>query len=308
MAPCYSGAKMAPSTVEALQARLVRQLSRLSREHGLVEPGDRIMVACSGGKDSWALLHLLRAYQRRLPFSISLVAFNLDQGHPGYDPGRLVEHFVAHGFEHHVERHDTHAVVVANTPAGKTFCSRCSRMRRALLHRVADQLGANKIALGHHRDDLIETLWLNQLYAGRLRAMAAKLPAPAGGHAVIRPLLGCAEADLAAYTAAIGAPILPCNLCGSQPDARRQQVKRWLRELEAHVPDLRANLLAAAGNLEPNNLLDRRYAGQAAGPAQREPDHEDEAVGSEPLVNLRSTHSRVGATGPREGSSNPSRS
>jgi tRNA 2-thiocytidine biosynthesis protein TtcA len=279
----------------AVEARLLRQLSRLSRAHALVEPGDRILVACSGGKDSWALLHLLRAHLRVLPFPVSLVAYNLDQGHPGYDPAPLEEHLRAHGFEHQVERRDTHAVVVANTPEGKTFCSRCSRMRRALLHQAADRLGANKIALGHHRDDLIETLWLNQLFAGRLRAMAAKLPAPPGGHAVIRPLLHCAEADLAAFAAEVGAPILPCNLCGSQPDARRQQVKRWLASLEADVPDLRANLLAAAGNLEPDHLLDPRFHGLGEdgleGPPPREersPLTDPEPV--EPLVHLRRAH------------------
>ena len=279
--------------LQALEHRLLRQMSRLSREHALVEPGDRIMVACSGGKDSWALLHLLRAYQRILPFPISLVAFNLDQGHPGYDPAPLVEHMRAEGFEHHVELRDTHSVVVANTPAGKTFCSRCSRMRRALLHQMADRLGANKIALGHHRDDLIETLLLNQMFAGRLRAMAAKLPAPPGGHAVIRPLLACAEVDLAAYAAELRVPILPCNLCGSQPDARRQQVKRWLRELEAQVPALRANLFAAAGNLEPDHLLDPRFgAAEAPGPAgaaQHEPLAGEDPDPAEPLVHLRRT-------------------
>jgi tRNA 2-thiocytidine biosynthesis protein TtcA len=281
----------ASKAFSVLEARLLRQMSRLSREHALVEPGDRIMVACSGGKDSWALLHLLRAYQRVLPFEISLVAFNLDQGHPGYDPTPLREHLQAQGFEHHVELRDTYSVVVTQTPTGKTYCSRCSRMRRALLHQMADRLGANKIALGHHRDDLIETLWLNQLFAGRLRAMAAKLPAPAGGgHAVIRPLLACAEVDLAAYAAEVRAPILPCNLCGSQPDTRRQQVKRWLADLEAHVPDLRANLLAAAGNLEPEHLLDRRFAGiaqsdpRAAGAADLGTDQ------AESLVHLRRTH------------------
>ncbi len=274
-----------------LHKRLLRQVSRLNREHALVEPGDRIMVACSGGKDSWAMLHLLRAYQRRLPFEISLVAFNLDQGHPGYDPAPLREHLEAHGFEHHVELRDTYSVVMANTPAGKTYCSRCSRMRRALLHQMADRLGANKIALGHHRDDLIETLWLNQLFAGRLRAMAAKLPAPPGGHAVIRPLLGCAEADLAIYAREVGAPILPCNLCGSQPDTRRQQVKQWLASLEAHVPDLRANLLAAAGNVEPQHLLDRRLTESVE---NRVHDGLEPGIGegdeAEPLVRLRSAH------------------
>lgn len=267
----------------ALEARLLRQVSQWSRTHGLVEPGDRIMVACSGGKDSWALLHLLRAYQRMLPFEISLVAMNLDQGHPGYDPTPLREHLERHGFEHCLERRDTYAVVVEHTPAGKTYCSRCSRMRRAILHQAADRVGANKIALGHHRDDLIETLWLNQLFAGRLRAMAAKLPAPPGGHAIIRPLLGCAEAELAAYAAEIGAPILPCNLCGSQPDARRQQVKRWLAELEAQVPNLRATLAAAAGNLEPQHLLDPRFSGAGGGDLEAAPDEP-------PLVIMRSTH------------------
>lgn len=241
------------------------------------------MVACSGGKDSWALLHLLRAYQRRLPFPISLVAVNLDQGQPGYDPTPLREHLRAHGFEHHIELRDTYSVVVEQTPAGKTYCSRCSRMRRAILHQLADRFGANKIALGHHRDDLIETLWLNQLFAGRLRAMAAKLPAPPGGHAIIRPLLGCAEAELAAYAAELRVPILPCNLCGSQPDARRKQVKRWLAELEAHVPNLRANLAAAAGNLEPAHLLDPRFSGLGSDAPE---DHEE--IG--PLIPLRRSH------------------
>lgn len=267
----------------ALEARLLRQVSQWSRTHGLVEPGDRIMVACSGGKDSWAMLHLLRAHQRKLPFEISLVAVNLDQGQPGYDPTPLREHLQRHGFEHHVELRDTYSVVIEQTPAGKTYCSRCSRMRRAILHQLACRLGANKIALGHHRDDLIETLWLNQLFAGRLRAMAAKLPAPPGGHAIIRPLLGCAEAELAAYAAEIGVPILPCNLCGSQPDGRRQQVKRWLSELEAQVPNLRATLAAAAGNLEPEHLLDPRFSGLA-----REDPEACGEIGS--LVRLRSTH------------------
>lgn len=247
-----------PDGSSTRQDRLLRQISRLNREHALIEPRDRIMVACSGGKDSWAMLHLLRAYARKLPFSVSLVAMNLDQGQPGYDPRPLREHLVAHGFEHHIEVQDTYSVVVEQTPAGKIYCSRCSRMRRAILHRVADRLGANKIALGHHRDDLIETLLLNQMFAGRLRAMGAKLPAPPGGHALIRPLLACAESDLAAYAAQKAAPILPCNLCGQQPDSRRQQVKRWLRALETDVPDLRRSLAAAAGNVEPAHLLDRR--------------------------------------------------
>jgi len=241
------------------------------------------MVACSGGKDSWALLHLLREYRKKLPFEISLVAMNLDQGQPGFDPTPLREHLEAHGFEYHLEHADTYSVVVDNTPEGKTYCSRCSRMRRGILHRVAERLGANKIALGHHRDDLIETLLLNQMFAGRLRAMAAKLDAPAqGGQAVIRPLLACAEADLAAYATELDVPILPCNLCGTQPDGRRQQVKRWLATLETEVPDLRASLLAAAGNVEPQHLLDLRLHDSAQFD-ERDPE-------PAPLLQVRSTH------------------
>lgn len=247
----------------ALRARLLRQISRLNREHDLVEPGDRIMVACSGGKDSWAMLHLLRAYIRRLPFEASLVAMTLDQGQPGFDPTALQQHMREHGFEFHLERRDTYAVVLEHTPPGKSYCSRCSRMRRAILHRVADRLGANKIALGHHRDDLVETLLLNQLFSGRLRAMAAKLPAPPGGHALVRPLLGCAEADLAAYAEQLGVPILPCNLCGTQPNSQRQQVKRLLATLEQQVPTLRQSLAAAVRNVEPTHLLDPRLSSSA---------------------------------------------
>ncbi|MEM9461527.1 MAG: tRNA 2-thiocytidine(32) synthetase TtcA [Myxococcota bacterium] len=279
----------------SLRDRLLRQISRLNREHELITPGDRIMVACSGGKDSWAMLHLVRAYVRKLPFSVSLVAMNLDQGQPGYDPGPLLEHLRAHGFEHHLEIRDTYSVVRQKTPAGKIYCSRCARMRRAILHQVADRLGANKIALGHHRDDLIETLLLNQMFAGRLRGMAAHLPAPPDGHALIRPLLACAEADLAAYAASLAVPILPCTLCGTQPDTRRQQVKRWLVTLEAQIPNLRQSLAAAAGNVEPEHLLDRRLRADEI-PAER-PDLENARldVVSPTFVTLRSMHKRDNA-------------
>ena len=240
----------------ALEGRLLSRMSRLNRAWQLVEPGDRIMVACSGGKDSWAMLHLLRAYAKRLPFSVSLVAMTLDQGQPGFSVDRMRRHWRAEGFEHHVESVDTYSVVLEQTPAGKTYCSRCSRMRRGILHRVAASLSANKIALGHHRDDVIETLLLNMMYAGRLRAMPPKLAARAGGAAVIRPLSWCAEADLAAYAEHCRVPILPCNLCGSQPDTRRKRVKALLTELERDNPTLRESLLAAAGNVEPTHLLD----------------------------------------------------
>jgi tRNA 2-thiocytidine biosynthesis protein TtcA len=266
----------------SLEDALVRRISRLNRRFDLVEPGDVVMVACSGGKDSWAMLHLLRAYRRVVPFDFQLVAVNLDQGHPGFDVTALREHLQSEGFVFELVAANTHDVVVAQTPAGKTYCSRCSRMRRAILHRTADRIGANKIALGHHRDDAIETLWLNMMYAGRLRAMPAKLAARDGGAAVIRPVLGCTEADLAAYAAQCRVPILPCDLCGSQPDTRRKRVKAWLSQLEGEVPDLRANLFAALGNVELDHLLV-----DEASPAT-EPDAVDEApLPDDGLVRIR---------------------
>lgn len=256
-----------------MEEALLRQVSRLNREFELIGPGDVVMVACSGGKDSWAMLHLLRAYERKVPFSFSLVAMNLDQGHPGFDAGPLQAHLEREGFAYVLERANTHDVVVAETPAGKAYCSRCSRMRRGILHRVADRIGANKIALGHHRDDAIETLMLNAMYAGRLRAMPPMLAARGEGAAVVRPVLACAEPDLAAYARALEVPILPCDLCGSQPDLRRRRVKQWLAELEREVPRLRESLWAALGNVEPDHLLDRRLSGAATGE-----EDEDEAA------------------------------
>ena len=269
--------------MKTLEQWLLHRVSRLNRQWTLIEPGDRIMVACSGGKDSWAMLHLLRAYQRKSPLSFSLIAVNLDQGQPGFDVTLLREHLEAHEFEHHLEYRDTYSVVIDKTPEGKTYCSRCSRMRRGILHRVADEVGANKIALGHHRDDLIETLLLNQLFAGRIRAMAAKLPTPDGvGHAIIRPLLSCAESDLATYAAALEVPILPCNLCGNQPDGRRRQIKRLLTQLEAEIPNLRATLLAAAGNVEPGHLLDKRLKS-----TDDESDSDNALSSAGPLLQIR---------------------
>ncbi len=250
-----------------LQGRLISRISRLNRDFGLIEPEDRIMVACSGGKDSWAMLHLLRVYARRLPFRISLVAMNLDQGQPGFEAERMRSHFEREGFEFNMTYADTYQVVLDQTPEGKTYCSRCSRMRRGILHRVARELGANKIALGHHRDDLVETLLMNMMYAGRLRTMPPVLPPQDGGAAVIRPLLWCAEDDLPSYAQACDVPVLPCNLCGSQPNTRRRRVKTLLSELDAEHPLLRENLLAAAGNVEPDHLLDRELSAQLAGTA-----------------------------------------
>lgn len=270
------------SRAAALERRLLRQMSRLNRRFSLIEPGDRIMVAISGGKDSWAMLHLLRAYERMLPFSYELVAVNLDQGHPGFPVERLRAHLDAHGFAHHLVAHDTHTVVQAHTKPGKAHCSLCSRLRRGILYDVAVELGASKIALGHHRDDVIETLLLNAMWAGQLKAMPAKLRSDDGRNVIIRPLASCAEAEIAEYAALREFPIVPCDLCGSQPDLKRAGVKQLLATLERDNPLLRKNLIAAVGNVKPTHLWDPELRlGPGDGAAELEPD------ASAALVQLR---------------------
>ncbi len=252
------------SEVDKLERRLLRQISQLNRQFELIEPNDRIMVAISGGKDSWALLHLLRAYRRMLPFDYELVAVNLDQGHPGFPVEVLRAHLEAEGFAYRLVARDTHAVVKQHTPAGKAYCSLCSRLRRGILYDVAVELGATKIALGHHRDDVIETLLLNAMYAGQLKAMPAKLRSDDGRNVIIRPLGSCAEAEIAQYAKLRGFPIVPCDLCGSQPNLKRQEVKRLLAQLEQQNPLVRKNLIAAVANVKPSHLWDAALEADAA--------------------------------------------
>lgn len=258
-----------------LERRLLRQLSRLNRRFSLIEADDRVMVAISGGKDSWALLHLLRAYERMLPFSFEIVAVNLDQGHPGFPVETLRAHLEAEGFRYRLVHQDTHAVVKANTPAGKAYCSLCSRLRRGILYDVAEELRATKVALGHHRDDVVETLMLNLFYAGQLKAMPAKLRSDDGRNVIVRPLASCAEAEIAEYAALSAFPIVPCDLCGSQPQLKRAQMKALLTELERDNPLLRKNLLAAVGNVKPSHLWDEALR-QPEPHAEAEPEVEAE--------------------------------
>ncbi len=219
------------------------------------------MVAISGGKDSWAMLHLLRAYVRVVPFDFSLVAVNLDQGHPGFPVEVLREHLEAEGFEYRLVHQNTHDVVVAETPEGKAYCSLCSRLRRGILYNTAVELGATKIALGHHRDDVIETLLLNLLYAGQIKAMPPRLQSDDGRNVIIRPLAYCAEAEIAQLVDLRRYPVVPCDLCGSQEQLKRKEVKRLLTSLEASNPRVRANLMAAVGNVKPSHLFDLRLGG-----------------------------------------------
>ncbi len=238
-----------------LERKLLRRVSRLNRSFDLIRRDDRVMVACSGGKDSWALLHLLRAYQSMVPFSFEIVAMNLDQGQPGFPAGVLRAHFERHGFEHHMVFQDTYSVVRDKVPAGKTSCSLCSRLRRGILYRVAEELRATKVALGHHRDDIIETLLLNLFFAGQIKAMPPRLRSDDGRHVLIRPLATCGEADLAAYTRQRQAPIVPCDLCGSQENLQRKQMKGLLAQLEQKNPRIRESLLAALANPVPSHLF-----------------------------------------------------
>lgn len=260
--------------LQRLEGRLLRKLREANRRFDLLEDGDKVMVGLSGGKDSWALLFLLRAYERMVPFSFSFVAVNLDQGQPGFSSDTMRARLEAEGFEHHLIAKDTYSAVVEHTPQGKAFCPLCSRLRRGILYDFAESIGATKIALGHHADDLAETLLLNLWFAGQLKSMAPRLSSDDGRNTIIRPLALTREAELARYAAALEVPILPCDLCGSQSGLKRVMVKQRIAELEREVPDVVPSMLAAMGNIKASHLLG---AGVAEAPS---------------LVQIRSTSGR----------------
>jgi tRNA 2-thiocytidine biosynthesis protein TtcA len=230
--------------------------------YGLIEAGDRILVAVSGGKDSYTLLDLLTRARRKAPVRFELIAFHLDQGQPGYDGRSLRDWLAQLGTPFEIGREDTYTPVMNDAAENEdaTYCRLCSRLRRGILYTTAERLGCNKIALGHHRDDALETLLLNLFYSGRLQAMPAAYTTNDGRFRVIRPLIECAEAEIARHAAAAGYPILPCNLCGSQSDLKRESVTRLLRELEQTIPNLRQVMLAALKNVRPSHLLDPEVA------------------------------------------------
>ncbi len=249
-----------------LQKRLLRDVGRAIADFRMIEPGDRILVGVSGGKDSFTLLHLLQQLQRSAPIDFSLVACNLDQGHPGFPAARLEEYLRGTGAEVAMLREDTYSVVRRLVPEGKTACSVCSRLRRGILYGKAQELGCTKIALGHHRDDLIESLLMSMLFTGKLRSMPPRLVSDDGRNVVIRPLCYAAEADIARFAGEKQFPIIPCNLCGSQENLQRKRVKALLTQLESEHPGVRASLLGAMGNVMPEHLLDPRLARAERGP------------------------------------------
>ncbi len=241
-----------------LSKRLHRLTGQAIMDFNMIGEGDRIMVCMSGGKDSYGLLDILLSLKARAPISFSIVAVNLDQGHPGYPKDTLPNYLRGRGVDFHIEEQDTYSIVKRVIPEGKTMCSLCSRLRRGVLYRLADELGATRIALGHHRDDILQTFFLNLFFGGKLKAMPPKLLSDDGRHVVIRPLAYCEEKDLARWAQIRDFPIIPCDLCGSQDNLQRQQIRGMLQDWEKRFPGRVDSMFQAMGNVAPSHLLDPR--------------------------------------------------
>jgi tRNA 2-thiocytidine biosynthesis protein TtcA len=275
--------------LERLERRLLRAAGEAVRDFGLIAAGDRILVAVSGGKDSYTLLHVLMRLRERAPVAFDLVAVNLDQGHPGYPADTVERHFRSVGVRYRMLREDTLSVVRRLVPLGRTACPVCSRLRRGILYRVAAEMECTAIALGHHRDDLVETLLLSALYSGRLKTMPPRLRADDGRNVVIRPLCYAREEDISAFAAAMRFPVIPCDLCGSQPNLRRKRVKALLAELTAEHPAVKGNLMNALAKVVPTHLLDRDLLaslGEARGKDPWLDQEEEEGCGEAPPIPL----------------------
>lgn len=240
-----------------LAKRLRRLAGQAIGDFGMIGEGDRVMVCLSGGKDSYALLDVLLHLREHSPVKFELVAVNLDQKQPGFPAEVLPDYLKALGVPFHIAEQDTYTVVKRVIPEGKTMCSLCSRLRRGVLYRVAGELGATRIALGHHRDDILQTFFLNLFYGGTLKTMPPKLRSDDGRHVIIRPLAYCEESDIAAYALARAFPIIPCNLCGSQENLKRKHVKAMLEEWEKRYPGRVDTITTALQNVRPSHLMDR---------------------------------------------------
>ncbi|MBL0917249.1 MAG: tRNA 2-thiocytidine(32) synthetase TtcA [Hydrogenophaga sp.] len=240
-----------------LEKRLCREVGRAIVDHNMIEAGDRVMVCLSGGKDSYAMLDILLKLQARAPVDFELIAVNLDQKQPGFPEHVLPEYLTKLGVKFHIENQDTYSIVKRVIPEGKTLCSLCSRLRRGILYRVAGELGATKIALGHHRDDILQTLLLNMFFGAKLKGMPPKLVSDDGRNVVIRPMAYVPEKDLVRWAEVRQFPIIPCTLCGSQENLQRKQVGNLLREWDAKFPGRIENMFTALQNVVPSHLMDR---------------------------------------------------
>ncbi len=239
-----------------LEKRLCRDVGRAIVDYNMIEEGDKVMVCVSGGKDSYAMLDILLKMQARAPVNFELVAVNLDQKQPGFPEDVLPRYLTNLGVPFHIENQDTYSIVKRVIPEGNTTCGLCSRLRRGILYRVADELGATKVALGHHRDDMLQTFFLNLFFAGKLKSMPPKLVSDDGRHIVIRPLAYVAEKDVVRWAQHREFPIIPCTLCGSQENLQRKQVADMLREWELKHPGRTETMMTALQNVVPSHLLD----------------------------------------------------
>jgi tRNA 2-thiocytidine biosynthesis protein TtcA len=268
-----------------LAKRLRREVGQAIADFNMIENGDRVMVCLSGGKDSHALLDMLLYLKERAPIDFEVIAVNLDQKQPGFPAEVLPAYLDGLGVPYRIVEEDTYSIVKRVIPEGKTTCSLCSRLRRGILYRVADELGATKIALGHHRDDILATLFLNMFFAAKLKAMPPKLVSDDGRHIVIRPLAYCQEKDLVAWAQVREFPIIPCNLCGSQPNLQRQQIAEMLRDWDKRFPGRIETMFRSLANVVPSHLLDAKLYDFAGLQATGVPDPDgDKAFDSEDII------------------------